>query len=485
MTLRTRLFIAMLAVTALVMAGVFAFSRLAFEQGFLGYLKEQESRRVEAVAERFEQHYLSVGSWDALRGNERLMRRLVSEGWLSVERRFAHDRDEDEHQDDDHRHDHHDDDWKDRGRDPGHFSRPRPALDGHRPGRPPGPPFRVAILDNQNTLVVGSVRLSRKGVSTELKVQDETVGFLVSAPRHPLPDQLDQRFADRQQTSFLVIMAFAILASALLAFLMARGFTRPIQALQAGTRRLAKGDYEIRLGQQLGRRRKDEIARLVRDFDDLAAALEQTEQQRRAWVADISHELRTPLTVLRGEIEALQDGIRKPSPETLESLSHEVQRLGRLIDDLYELSMSDMGTLSYRKEPLNLVEVLDRVVHAHDPEIEGAGLTLDWGAKIDATVPVYADAQRLEQLFSNLIGNSCRYTDGGGRLRITLTTQTDKNTAQILVEDSAPGVPDAALEKLFDRFYRVEASRNRATGSSWTASTKTVEWCRTGPSTAM
>jgi two-component system sensor histidine kinase BaeS len=180
-------------------------------------------------------------------------------------------------------------------------------------------------------------------------------------------------------------------------------------------------------------------------------------------VADISHELRTPLAVLRGEIEALQDGVRQATPEALASLHAEALQLGRLVDDLYQLALSDLGALSYRKEPLELGAELEAAVAAYRAEFRGKGIALAV-AGTEAAVPLVADPERLRQLFANLLENSLRYTDAGGRLEIAL--RREEGQATVTFSDSAPGVPAADLERLFERLFRVEGSRRRATGGA-------------------
>ncbi|HEY6009101.1 MAG TPA: ATP-binding protein, partial [Geobacteraceae bacterium] len=208
----------------------------------------------------------------------------------------------------------------------------------------------------------------------------------------------------------------------------------------------------------------DELGRLAEDFNSLAMTLEQNEKARRQWVADISHELRTPLAVLRGEIEALQDGVRQANPETIHSLHGEVLRLGRLVDDLYQLSLSDVGALTYRKEELDLTELLDEALAAFGPEFTQKGITLTAHIPRDGRAVVFGDPARLHQLFANLLDNALKYTDSGGELIIRLVC--DEARARLDFQDTAPGVSPYDLERLFDRLYRVEASRNRAAGGA-------------------
>jgi two-component system sensor histidine kinase BaeS len=196
----------------------------------------------------------------------------------------------------------------------------------------------------------------------------------------------------------------------------------------------------------------------------LAERLQQNEASRKQWIADIAHELRTPLAILRGEIEALQDGINQPDASTLASLHQEVSHLQRLVSDLYDLSMSDSGALSYRKESLDLIAVLQETLALHSTSLDEQQLSVDVKGLNQQPVLIQGDSQRLQQLFKNLLENSLRYTDKPGQLHIS--TQLKAGWVDILFEDSSPGVPEDALPRLFERLYRVESSRNRATGGA-------------------
>lgn len=183
---------------------------------------------------------------------------------------------------------------------------------------------------------------------------------------------------------------------------------------------------------------------------------------RRDFMADISHELRTPLAVLRGELEAIQDGVRQFTPESVASLQAEVGTLTKLVDDLHQLSMSDEGALAYQKTSVDLIPLLEVAGGAFRERFASRGLTLHFS--LPDSVMVFGDPDRLMQLFNNLLENSLRYTDSGGSLHIS-AEQRD-NMLLLTFADSAPGVRDEQLQKLFERFYRTEGSRNRASGGS-------------------
>lgn len=183
---------------------------------------------------------------------------------------------------------------------------------------------------------------------------------------------------------------------------------------------------------------------------------------RRDYMADISHELRTPLSVLRGELEAVQDGIRQATPETLNSLLAETETLIKLVNDLHLLSLSDRGSLAYRKQLINLTPVITVALSHAQRRLAEKPLTLE--IALPEQVNAMADPDRITQLFYNLLENSLRYTHNGGQLRL----QGEINHQQFILrwEDSAPGLSVEQCDKIFERFYRAESSRNRASGGS-------------------
>jgi two-component system sensor histidine kinase BaeS len=233
--------------------------------------------------------------------------------------------------------------------------------------------------------------------------------------------------------------------------------SRRIRNLAGATGSLIQGNYDVRLRPE----GHDELARLARDFNTLAETLAAARQARRKWIADIAHELRTPLSIVRGEIEALQDGVRPLDRDAINSLAGEAARLARLIEDLHTLSLSDLGALTYHKEPVDLAEIVEEVVDAQRAALQERNLAiqLNLGSFI-----VSGDADRLAQVFSNLLQNSLRYTDPPGRLEIGIKQLAGQVVLQW--QDSSPGVPEEDLPRLTEHLFRVEGSRSRAGGGS-------------------
>ena len=293
----------------------------------------------------------------------------------------------------------------------------------------------------------------------DIVVDGQIVGYLSISPRKKLSERHDLQFS-QQQHRFLLLLGFCVvLISVVVAFPVSRQLVKPIKILTAATRKLAAGDYRSRINVSSS----DELGDLSRDFNSLAMTLENNEQARQQWIADISHELRTPLSVLRAEIEALQDGVRQLTADRIDSLHSEVMNLNRLVNDLYELSMSDIGALNYQKQVVDVSETLSLTLESHRDEFDSKNITVVFEPD-GKSRQINADPERLQQLFSNLLTNTLRYTNAGGKLEIRL--DDDKSRVFIVFEDSTPGVPDNDIPHLFERLYRVESSRNRETGGT-------------------
>ncbi len=381
--------------------------------------------------------------------------------------------------------------------------------EARRPGgRPLFFSFRLMLLDAEGKPIQAQPELLPGAPRYPLRLDGERIGELALIPGPYLPESSELQFKESQGQALLLIALAMVLLSALFAFPLAHRLTRPVRAFQDTARRLASGDYAARAASQ----GDDELGRLGRDLNALAQALEDNEQARRRWVADIAHELRTPLALLQAEIEAAQDGVRPLDARTLAALHADTLRLGRLVEDLHELSMTDLGALSYRKTDLDPLEVLEADLETFRPRFAaaGIGLCLDDLPLAGQRLRLHGDGQRLSQLFRNLLRNSLQYTDAGGELRIGLSLATGRAesigaadpplpnppppggrghegiaSGQVIpatsltlagdpghgwlvidFQDSAPGVPAEALPHLFERLYRVDASRARHSGGA-------------------
>jgi two-component system, OmpR family, sensor histidine kinase BaeS len=241
-----------------------------------------------------------------------------------------------------------------------------------------------------------------------------------------------------------------------------RRWLRPIQQAQQAARQIAEGALDVRLAP----RGNDELADLAHDINAMAASLQQLEASRRRWLAELSHEMRTPLAVLRGEVEALVDGVRPVTPTALASLQEEVARVTRLVEDFHQLALSDLRALPCNFSALQPQPLLQRALDRVAVRAQASGLRLSLQTDADAAVATaHWDPQRMEQLLSNLLENSLRYTDAPGQVQVQLAL-AGAQQLQICVQDSAPGVPEADLPRLFEPLYRADPSRSRRSGGS-------------------
>jgi two-component system sensor histidine kinase BaeS len=423
----SKLFLAILISCAVVAVAMATAMRYSFNQGFLGYLNEQEAQRVESLRPTLAKAYQEHGGWEFLRDKPRLWFSLIrppgmpvpDEGGVAVKQRPAP---------------------------------PESDLTGLN--------LRVSLLDEQKKLVIGNPRVSAAAALKSIDVDGKTVGWIALVPFQQVSTGAALRFQEQQLKTSWLIGGMAVLLAALVAFLLARMVLAPVKRIAASTHRLATGDYTTRVPASSN----DELGRLAEDFNQLALALAKNEQLRRGFMADVSHELRTPLSVLKGELEAIEDGIRPMSLATVQSLQGEVATLGKLVNDLYELSLSDVGALSYRKTRIDVFEVLRSTLPAFRERFAEKSIGLELQLQDEDEAFCHADPDRLRQLFNNVFENAVRYTDAGGKL--VVSGFEDGRMLRLDFHDTKPGVPKEVLPHLFERFYRVESSRNRATGGA-------------------
>ncbi|MEU6813091.1 ATP-binding protein [Streptomyces sp. NPDC046831] len=256
----------------------------------------------------------------------------------------------------------------------------------------------------------------------------------------------------------VAVAAGVALAALLGALLLSRAVLRPVRAMTLAAKGLGEGD----LGRRVPVSGRDEIAQLGGAFNRMAASIQAGEERQRRLTGDIAHELRTPLANLRGYLEALRDGVVEPTPELLASLHEEALLQQRIVDDLQDLALAEAGALTYHRCEVDLRELLDTSRTAHRAQAETAGVALE----LDAPHPVHvrADPDRLRQAVGNLLGNALRATGAGGT--VTLALRPDGERAAVEVRDTGTGIPQEDLPHLFDRFWRADPSRGRATGGS-------------------
>lgn len=414
MRIQSKIFLAILGASLLLVLTVMLLFQRSVTMGMLDYVNNRQLQRAHDVAAELSEFYTAAGSWEPLIDDPRLFRRIVLN-----------------------------------------------AIDLHeasRPQRLPRSATPLALLDSQQRLVAGQPPPPPTKL-VAIEMHERTIGWLVVPQVREINTGFEREFLRRQRSTLFAIGTAVIAIAAIIALPLARHLVKPIRQLAHGTDELTHGSYAVTLPTG----RSDELGELARNLNELALTLEANDGSRKRWLADISHELRTPLSILRGELEAILDGVRPADTAHLQSLHHEIQHLSRLVDDLHALTTADIGGLQYRKTQCDVAELWRDQCASHEKKFSDAGLTLSVQIP-ERDIELYADEDRLRQLLDNLLENSRKYTAARGNVRVDVKALPDG--VELLVQDTAPGVPDAALPKLFDHLFRVEDSRNRATGGS-------------------
>ena len=288
------------------------------------------------------------------------------------------------------------------------------------------------------------------------------VGRLYVLP--PEPSELIARDpAEPLNRALAASVVFAGIAAIALIAALARRLLRPIDALTRASRRLERGDLAARVEVPAGAR--DELAELARSFNAMAESVSKNEALRRALVEDVAHELRTPLTNVRAQLEAIQDGLAAPDRRVIDSLHEETLVLARLIDDLQDLALAEAGRLAIAVEPVDVREALERAAVAAGTRGARAGVRLEVDVS-ESIPPVAADRARLAQVLANLIDNSLTHTPAGGRIRLAARAPGHDGVVELSVSDDGRGIAPEHLPHVFERFYRADPSRARATGGT-------------------
>ncbi|GAA4574400.1 sensor histidine kinase [Planotetraspora kaengkrachanensis] len=260
------------------------------------------------------------------------------------------------------------------------------------------------------------------------------------------------------QTRIAGVAAGVLLITVTVTILAGIRLIGPLRALTGAARRMEEGDISARVDVDRG----DEIGRLATAFNAMSERREQLEKLRRAMVSDVAHELRTPLSNIRGWLEAAEDGVVDPDRTLTASLLEEAMLLQHVIDDLQDLAMADAGELRLHKEPIGVPDLVAQVVTAHRGGADAAGVTLT--SQAQGRPEILADPLRLRQAVGNLVSNAVRHTPPGGS--VTVRSRLEGGHVVIDVEDTGSGIAAEDLAHVFERFWRADKSRNRATGGS-------------------
>ncbi len=286
----------------------------------------------------------------------------------------------------------------------------------------------------------------------------EAMGHLPGDPMgEPMAQATQVAFLDAMRRALLAATVIAVVTAAVVSLAVAARIVRPVTRLAGAARRVAGGHYAERVPVN----EPGELGDLAMSFNEMAGSLEATERRRLQLVGDVAHELRTPLTTLDGYLEGLEDGVIAPTAQTWHLLRAETSRLTRMVNDLSELWRAEAHQLSLRIEAVDAAAVARGVGERFAPQAAPRGITLTLPA---GTLLAAVDRDRLEQILANYLSNALRHAPDGSTIVVAATTTPGQ--VRLSVADDGPGLAADQLEAVFERFYRVDAARSRASGGS-------------------
>jgi signal transduction histidine kinase len=270
----------------------------------------------------------------------------------------------------------------------------------------------------------------------------------------------DREFLSRLRRVTIISTGISLVAALIVSLILARLIGRPLEALTRAVRRIGAGDLEQRVPED----GSAETVELARSFNTMAASLATSQRLRQQMVADVAHELRTPLANIRGYLEAIEDGVVEADEATLRTLREEAAHLNRLIDDLQELAQAEAGNLRLDRGPVAPDELIGRATGAVRARAADRGVALTATAAPDLPA-VEVDPQRITQVLHNLLTNALTHTPAGGAVAVE-AWRAEGGMVAIGVADTGAGIAPEDLPHIFERFYRADSSRSRATGGS-------------------
>jgi len=278
--------------------------------------------------------------------------------------------------------------------------------------------------------------------------------FILPA-RSATPDLPPTRSLDR---AFFWIFLGATIFGIVMAIAIARWISVPVERLTEAARRMESGDLAVRVTPSGGA----ELAQLAHRFNEMAAALDRNEEQRKRMVGDVAHELRAPLTNIRCELESMQDGLTSPTPDRIASLHEETMHLAHLVDDLQDLALAEAGRLEIDARATSVASLARRSVAGIESRARDRGVIIECAGDDDTMV--LADVRRTVQIVGNLLANAVAHMETAGTIRVVW--ERSGGDVIIRVIDTGTGIAADELPRIFERFYRVDVSRSRATGGA-------------------
>jgi len=420
MSIRHRLFLLLFLASALVVASSYLLLSWSFKNGFLQFVEGRKAREAARLADRLAPADASA-SWTPPK-NE-----LAWASFIKEQRHFKEDEVE---------------------------SRAKP---GESPSLQ-HKPAKFALLDAQHNVLLGDDPKVDRWALSPIRTPMGVVGYVGTKPVKLLNEKNDLHFAEGISQRFAAVSAVLTFVCAAVAWWFSGFLIRPIQSIADGVKQLATGNLDARVPVS----GKDEFAYLSRRFNEMASRMQQSDLVRREWLANVAHELRTPLGLLRAELEAIEDGVRRTREHGMGNALSACNRLENLVSDLAELACTDKPHAA-PDQTVDLGRLVQARAHAWSAALTRRSLLLTLNLP-EAPLMVMGQSRALEQVMDNLMSNWIRYTEAGGHCGISMAREGNHVVCRF--HDSGPGVEAGIQERLFERFFRAEPSRSRVHGGA-------------------
>lgn len=313
------------------------------------------------------------------------------------------------------------------------------------------------VLNTQNKITT-KIKLAEHGLS--IKFRNQIVGYIYTGSMiEKSLTQEEESFLAKIKTIIILVSLLILTVSIIFTYLLSKRITKPITDLSKAATDIQNGIYDSRVKSS----GNDELSRLTVSFNQMAAAIENNDQWRKQIIADSAHELRTPVTLIQGNLELILEGVYKPDQDHIQGIYDETQVLSRLIKELQELSSAESGSMEMVFQSINVSELIDNSMEIFGSEAVKKSISFNKTVK-NSSINIKGDFQKIKQVVSNVLANAFRHTPENGQIEVKV--EQTKHTVNITILDSGSGIPENELEKVFERFYRTDSSRNRVAGGS-------------------
>ncbi|WP_462158573.1 ATP-binding protein [Pseudoalteromonas sp. GB56] len=451
MKLFHKLFVSNVVIIILLVISAFVVNTLINQRVLRNVFEDIDKDAVARIAQGVAQEYAHEGNLDSLVDNPRAWQQLAEQQFHSSRAQFSKNNDE----------------FNDFELTPPNEPPKRhPSFDPSRhsdfdppQGDDPFIPFdrRITLVDSQGRVLIESDSIEGIAVRQDVILNNTVIATLKLHRNDNNKAKLASRYIRNQAVNGAWVLVFGLIIAIVVSYVLARHFTRPIVQLTHGAKALAKRDFDTHITVSSN----DEFASLANSFNNIATELKRFEQTQSQWIMDISHELRTPLTILEGELSAIADGVSPFDDAAVRSLQEEVTMLSALVNDLHQLTKTEGQLLKLLKETVNLTTLVIGQAEKYRSILSTRGISLQLNVP-EVEICVHVDKGKIIQVIKNLFENCVRYSQEQGQVFVNVGVQ--QGQVMVSIEDSGPGVDSMLYDKLFDRLFRADASRNRKSG---------------------